>query len=133
MTSFKTLSLVAIVLVVAATVSSSPVPLEKVEVFTSNDLVVGSRQARDSLVYTESITEKFLVSGKKLIITRNIQVPNGYVITQVRATDKAADGTGAEATVIGGGPDMEFISLRFKSQRWRGIYFDIQVYAKPRY
>lgn len=133
MTSLKTLSLVAIILVMGVTVNSSPVSLDVFAVGKSNDLVVGQRQARDSLVYTESITEKFLVSGKKLIITKNIEVPNGYVITQVRALDKATDGTGAEATVIGGGPDMDWISLRFKSQRWRGIYFNIEVYAKPRY
>ncbi|XP_003426707.1 probable salivary secreted peptide [Nasonia vitripennis] len=140
MTSFKSaLSLVAVALVIAAiTVSSSPISSEEdysPETFAvnkSNHLVVGNRQYGDKIIYSENIEEKFLITGKKLILNRTILAPNNYVITQVRALDKITDGTGAEPIVTGGGPDLTWVSLRFKSQRWHGIYFIVEVYARPR-
>lgn len=140
-TSFKsTLSLVAVALAIAAiTVSSSPVSSEEdysAETFAvnkSNHLVVGNRQYGDKIIYNESIEEKYLITGQKLILNRTILAPNSYVITQIRALDKITDGTGAEPTVTGGGPDLTWVTLRFKSQRWHGIYFNVEVYAKPKY
>ena len=136
MASFKAVPVLCVLAVLAASVSATPAinSLVDPENFAKNEshnLVVGSRQYNDKLIYEENISESYQISGKKKIITRTIKAPANYVITQVRALDQITDGTGAEPTVTGGGPGLNQVSLRFKSQRWHGIYFRLEVYAKP--
>ncbi|XP_003424275.1 probable salivary secreted peptide [Nasonia vitripennis] len=99
----------------------------------SNNLIVGKRHPNDKLMYQENINKRANIVGKKTIYEEVINVPRDHVITAVRALDMMTDGTGAFVVVTGGGPGQESVSLRFKSQRFHGIYFIVQVYAKPRY
>ena len=97
----------------------------------SHHLVVGNREKGDALVYQENIAEEYHVSGTKVIVERNVRAPENHMITQVRLLDQTSDGTGAEATITGGGPGAGGVNLRFKGQRWHGVYFRVEVYAVP--
>lgn len=132
-TSFLILALIAVV-AASTSVDSKATSEENVAIrVESNNLIVGKREYNDKLVYQENINKKPNIVGKKTIHEEVINVPRGYVITEVRALDMITDGTGAFVIVSGGGPGQESVSLRFKSQRFHGIYFIVQVYAKPRY
>ncbi|XP_014238050.1 probable salivary secreted peptide [Trichogramma pretiosum] len=98
----------------------------------SHDLVIGERQYNDILVYSENIALQASVVGQKIVHEQTFNAINNHVITQVVAKDSADDGTGATVTVTGGGPGQDHITLRFKSQRFRGVYFTVQVFAKPK-
>ncbi|CAB0038880.1 unnamed protein product [Trichogramma brassicae] len=98
----------------------------------SHDLVIGERQYNDILVYSENIALQASVVGQKVVHEQTFSAINNHVITQVVAKDSANDGTGATVTVTGGGPGHDSITLRFKSQRFRGVYFTVQVFAKPK-
>lgn len=115
-----------------AIVHSDPVPtkLDVPSVLSSNDLIVGSRTYDDQLVHEENIAIGASIIGKKVIHEQTIKVLTNHVITQVLALDQATGNTGAEVTVTKGGPGQDSITLRFKSQRFRGIYFNVKVYAK---
>lgn len=131
---FAILALVAVATAWTADSSFGSALEEKVAArIESNNLIVGKRQYNDKLIYQENINKKASIIGMKIILEKVINVPRDYVITEVRALDMMTDGTGAFVVVTGGGPGQESISLRFKSQRFHGIYFVVQVYAKPRY
>ena len=98
----------------------------------SHHLVIGQRQYNDVLVYQENINEPASLIGQKVIKEQTFNAIKDHVITEVRALDQATDDTGATVTVTGGGPGQDFIKLRFKSQRFHGVYFTVQVYAKPK-
>lgn len=99
----------------------------------SHNLIVGEREYGDDSIYRENIAEKYDWTGQKVIVTRNITAPYNYYITQVRCMDEATDGTGAEPAVTGGGPKGSWVNMRFKSQRWHGIYFRVEVFGKRKY
>ncbi|XP_014230856.1 probable salivary secreted peptide [Trichogramma pretiosum] len=99
----------------------------------NHDLIVGGREYNDRLIYSENVTESFQWSGMKLIINRTVEAPPNFQVTQVKCINAVQDGTGAEANIVSGGPGLGWVTIRFKSQRWRGIYFGIEVYARPTY
>lgn len=128
MASFKASILFTVLLTTTAVLVSSSTIIK-----LSNSLIVGKREAGDQSVHNENIAEKASVIGKKVIVTMNITVPPNYYVTQVECWDQASDGTGAEATLTGGGPGASSVSLRFKSQRFHGVYVKVEVFAKRRY
>ncbi|KAJ8668350.1 hypothetical protein QAD02_010013 [Eretmocerus hayati] len=94
-------------------------------------LVVGERQLGDKLERSETVSEEYNIFGKKVIVEKwfNVTTP-GHVITQVIATNQVTDGTGAEVTLYGGGPNNPGVKLRFKSQRWHGVYYKVEIYGQ---
>ncbi|XP_058799496.1 probable salivary secreted peptide [Phymastichus coffea] len=99
----------------------------------SHSITVGIREQNDKMIHQEHISESFLITGQKKIIERVIRASENHVITMVRAIDDATDGTGAEPSITSGGPGSDWVAVRFKSQRLRGVYFNLEVYAKPSY
>lgn len=91
------------------------------------------REYGDLSIYRESIAEKFSWIGQKVVKKRNITAPYNHYITKVQCLDEYTDGTGADPEVIDGGSITDWVSLRFTSQRWHGIYFKVEVFAKRKY
>ena len=97
----------------------------------THNLIIGSRQYGDSLLYAENISKPSsllrIVEVKKTFNVKN------HVITQVAALDMKTNGNGAIASRLGGGIGYDNITLKFKSQRGHGINFRVEIYGKPRY
>ena len=98
----------------------------------SHNLIIGSRQPNDRLVYQENIVKpsKWL---QVIEVTKSFGIGPAFAITQVRAMDQKTNGNGAIATRVAGGPGYSNITLKFKSQRGHGINFVVQVYGRPHY
>lgn len=133
-------SLVAIALAVAVavvSVNTSTVDVAELEWNIirdgQNNLIVGERAKNDHLDYQENISVGASLIGKKVVVEKTFNVTKGHVITQIRALDQATDGTGATSVITAGGPERNSVTLRFKSQRFHGVYFVVQLYAKPGY
>ncbi|XP_014213543.1 probable salivary secreted peptide [Copidosoma floridanum] len=118
------------ILLLAATVSSNIFNTNSKEADTSNHLIVGHRESLDTLAHQENVSEWASLIGRIVEKTRTFNITNDYVITQIRALDRATDGTGANAVLVAGGPGSNFATLEFESQRFHGIYFTVQLYAK---
>lgn len=98
----------------------------------AHHLTVGARENGDKLIYQESIAEEYLF-GSKRSINRTIGAPKGQYLTYIACHDRATDGTGAYPSILNGGPGYDWVEINFKSQRWHGIYFDLEVYGKLKY
>ncbi|KAJ8668348.1 hypothetical protein QAD02_010011 [Eretmocerus hayati] len=97
---------------------------------TQHNLEVGAHQPGDRLVTTDEVRiDANLI--KKVVEEREFLVPRGYVITMVKATNLSSDDTGAEVVMLGGGPGSDRVRLRFKSQRFEGVYHRVDIFAKP--
>lgn len=95
----------------------------------SHNFIIGSRRPGDRLVMQQNITAS---AATFQIVTRSVQflVQGGKNITQVTALDQKVDGTGAYVTLKNGGVGKRNITLRFKSQRSRGINFIVKIFAR---
>lgn len=123
---FRTVFIAAFLAFGVISVSSS--------ILSSNDLTVGARQSNDKLVYDGIIDIPASWIGRKVIHEQTFNATlSNHIITQLRALDLAENDTGASVIVTAGGPGHESMTLRFKSQRLRGIYFRVLVFAKSRY
>ncbi|XP_043272547.1 probable salivary secreted peptide [Venturia canescens] len=96
----------------------------------SHALIVGGRVLGDRCVYKEHIVKDS--SWFRIVTHEQVYNVSKYErITQVKATDRATDGNGARASLLGGGPGFSSAKLRLKSQRGHGIDYDIEIYARP--
>lgn len=119
--------LLATVAVLSVQVQSQDVPIG------SHTIFVGRREQNDKLIYTDHISESFSLTGQKKVLERVVRAPENHIITAVHAIDDATDGTGAEPSIVSGGPGSDWVAVKFKSHRLRGVYFTLEVYAKPTY
>ncbi|KAG7206235.1 hypothetical protein KM043_003627 [Ampulex compressa] len=95
----------------------------------SHHLVVGSRLPGDKLSMKENIVKS---SSWLRIVTveKTFYVQTHERITQVQALDQKTNGNGAYASLVGGGPGHNFVTLRFKSQRSHGINFVVEIFSR---
>ncbi|XP_011308427.1 probable salivary secreted peptide [Fopius arisanus] len=96
----------------------------------SHNLIVGSRLPGDRITYQENIVK----SSKLWQITtveKTFYAAKNERITQVYALDQKTNGNGAYARITKGGPGLNNVTIKFKSQRNHGINFLVQIYSRP--
>ncbi|XP_015122387.1 probable salivary secreted peptide [Diachasma alloeum] len=95
----------------------------------SHNMIAGSRIPGDRLVHRE-----YVIKSSSLWQITSIQkifrAPKFERITQVVALDLSANGTGAYASIVKGGPGMNNVTMKFKSQRNHGIKFQVEIYSR---
>ncbi|KAJ8680298.1 hypothetical protein QAD02_016085 [Eretmocerus hayati] len=92
------------------------------------DIIVGRREEGDALVKVQFF--KMAPNPKKRNIAfRPFDVPDDYVITQVRAID-LSKGTGGYCSYEYGGPRMNRVLLGFHSEINQGIDYLVELYGK---
>jgi FlaG/FlaF family flagellin (archaellin) len=98
----------------------------------SHNLIIGSRQPGDRLVYQENISKES--QWLQIVeVQKTFNVSYYSRITQVRALDQKTNGNGATATCLANGPGFNNVTLKFKSKRGHGIRFVVELYTKPWY
>ncbi|XP_043461988.1 probable salivary secreted peptide [Leptopilina heterotoma] len=113
--------------ILALTVSSYGI--QSVDSYSENkshNFSTGARHWDDKLLFKTNVIEpsKWL---RKVVVERRFNV-TGY-ISQVAAYDHKNDGTGAHVALTAGGPQAQYVTLRFKSERGHGINFDVEIYG----
>ena len=94
-----------------------------------NDLIIGHRVYGDRPIQTESIVMDASKIGRIVTITKTFS-GNGYsTITQVQAIDRNASGHGAKVSLVAGGEGNKFVTLKFESERFRGIDFFVEIFG----
>ncbi|KAK0168625.1 hypothetical protein PV327_002403 [Microctonus hyperodae] len=95
----------------------------------SHHLIAGSRLPGDRLLLQQYIVK----SSSWMQITtveKSFNVSRYEKITQIQALDQKNDGTGAYPSIIRGGPGTSNVTIKFKSQRSKGINFVVLIYAR---
>lgn len=96
-----------------------------------NDVIVGSRVPGDHVIGNiQHITKDASYIGKIVTVTKTFQGDGFSKITQIRALDQYSDGNGATAHFIAGGVGSNFVTIKFESQRFRGIDFVVELYGR---
>ncbi|XP_001599861.1 probable salivary secreted peptide [Nasonia vitripennis] len=98
--------------------------------FANNDLIIGDHVAGDRLLQLEHIEKDAAWWGEKGSITRTFEGDTFAKITMVRALDKHDNGHGATAEIIAGGVGHSYVTIKFVSERLRGIDFIVEIYGK---
>ncbi|XP_033212031.1 probable salivary secreted peptide [Belonocnema kinseyi] len=95
----------------------------------SHDLIVGYRVPGDWLLEKDDVLreKQFL---QVVTLTKTFTGNGKSVITQIKALDQKTNGNGAYATVISGGVDQSYVTIKFKSQRNHGIRFKVEIYGQ---
>ncbi|XP_076277364.1 putative salivary secreted peptide [Lasioglossum baleicum] len=121
---------IALIAVIATEVASIPSYDNYASANKSHHLIVGSRVPGDRLILRQSVIEKS--SWMQVIsTTRTFNTTNTWEkITQVKALDQKTNGNGATASLLGGGPGSNYVTLKFKSKRGHGINFIVELYAR---
>ena len=135
MASLKYSTSLFFLIATVAVIAVDPMSLSEDNNFVESDshhLIIGKKQPNDDLVYQETIGISASLIGKKVTLEKTFNAILNHVITQVRAIDIKSDGTGAYAMATAGGPGHQSVTLRFESQRFHGIYFIVQLFAKQR-
>ncbi|KAL7304490.1 hypothetical protein TKK_0003282 [Trichogramma kaykai] len=97
-----------------------------------NDLVIGVRQPNDFLIQRELVQKDADVSalGIRTSYERTFTGNNISNITMIRALDQHDNGHGATAQIVGGGVGFKYVTIKFKSELFRGIDFVVEIYGK---
>ncbi|TGZ36158.1 probable salivary secreted peptide [Temnothorax longispinosus] len=133
MSAYKYIAGLAFLITVLLTINTVPAN-GSVESYVSanqasHHLIVGFRMPGDKLVLKENIVKN---SGwmQVKVIEKTFSVPRGERITMVEALDQKTNGNGAYASIKGGGPGHNNVTMKFKSQRSHGINFVLQLYSR---
>lgn len=121
--SGKFVFLLALLVSIAAIASGASGP-------ASHHLIVGSRTPYDKLVNKQSVVKSSSILQIVKVQQTFYTLSERSRITEVRALDQKTNGNGAYASLIGGGPGANNVTLLFKSQRGHGINFIVEVYAE---
>lgn len=131
----KLLMIMAVVVaaVVMTAAGSEYVPRAHLEGYggaKSHNLTIGQRLPGDYKFLTANVVKKSSFM-QVTTIERTFSVRDRYgIITKIELIDQKTDGTGAEATLLKGGPGFRNATIKFKSQRNHGINFVCNLYAR---
>lgn len=90
----------------------------------------GCRQNDSRLYVMKGMEKSASYFGRKVKIEETILTRPGFVITYIESTNLNANSdNGPECIIRGGGPGQAFITLKYKSQRFRGINHELKIYA----
>lgn len=122
MKNFVVIALLIIIVVFVDNISSQ-----------SHNMVLGSRGLRDRLLFHQVIAK----SGRFLrIVSYDFKYPpahrNNILINQVVVNDKNKNGNGGYAKFLYGGPNHKNVTIRFNSQRGKGLDFEVFIYGYDR-
>ncbi|KAL7300532.1 hypothetical protein TKK_0006530 [Trichogramma kaykai] len=106
------------------------VVVETLAVTRPNDVFVGARIPGDRIIQRERIVKDASKIGRKAIVSKTFSGDGYSNITYIRALDQHTNGHGATATIISGGTGFKFVTMKFKSERFRGIDFVVELYGK---
>ncbi|KAK0085231.1 hypothetical protein PV325_005566 [Microctonus aethiopoides] len=126
--------LLAVILATLAIASSLYPPSAYIQQYAvapnkSHHLIAGSRLPGDRLLLQQYIVK----SSSWMQITtveKSFNVSRYEKITQIQALDQKSDGTGAYPSIVRGGPGTSNVTMKFKSQRSKGINFVVLIYAR---
>ena len=97
---------------------------------SKNDLVVGYPQYDSRVFVNEKVHAPAKLWGGKVVIEKEYRSPHIRFITMIRAFDQNSSGHGAHVAIVGGGIGFDYVKLRFKSERLRGVDFNVEVHGK---
>ena len=120
------------VTVLSAQVDSSPQEtyLSKSNNDNSHNLVVGYRLPGDKLVLSQNVIKNSSWM-RVVVVEQTFSLSEFDRITLLQALDQKTNGNGAYASILGGGPGSNNVTMRFKSQRGHGINFVVELYSRP--
>ncbi|OXU24854.1 hypothetical protein TSAR_008649 [Trichomalopsis sarcophagae] len=95
-----------------------------------NDVIAGSRIPGDRLIQREEVKKDASWVGMKVTITKTFEGDKYSKISQLRALDQHSNGHGATAKIIAGGVGFSYVTIKFESERFRGIDFVVELYGK---
>uniref|UniRef100_A0A6V7IZ10 Uncharacterized protein n=1 Tax=Bracon brevicornis TaxID=1563983 RepID=A0A6V7IZ10_9HYME len=95
----------------------------------SHNLVAGNRDPADHLGY-QGYVIRLGIFGTVLNVEQTYEVDRNENITQVLAFDQSIGNRGGYAELVKGGPNDNFVTIKFTSQRGAGILHRVQIYAK---
>lgn len=95
----------------------------------NNTLVVGFKRQSDILLEQKRISEP-AKRNRALNFEKNFRVGPRHSITLVVAEDQSTNGTASEAKIVKGGPGSNNVTLKFTSQKGRGVDFLVTLYGK---